>query len=315
MSVGDLLGLDEGGELLEHARARWATWAADDARLRVVDDLVDLRDWLSTVERVEADRVLLGLAMLAAPDGGDEVAAAGALAKCLLPGACVTAERVCQLVAKGQLSATFDGPVGQRVDELVASQLWIEVRTFPWRRLTRVASNILMNTRAGVLYELGDNARLWRTDRTWANTSALAAVTRGDFDPARLGSIDGDPGTSSRELTLAGFHPELLAGAMPTPDADPERTPLDQLLEILAWACGHRVITTSDRHLLLVLVEEAARVKTNRTGRGRCGLIGNELSLRVAPRLGVSGSTVRRRAARSMAALAAAVPERFVGHE
>jgi hypothetical protein len=316
MSVGDLLGLDENSELLDQARARWAAWAADDARLRVVDDFVDLRDWLSTVERVEADMVLLGLAMLGAPDGGDEVAAAGALAKCLLPGACVTAERICQLVARGQLAAAnVDGPVGQRVDELVASQLWIEVRTFPWRRLTKVASNILMNTRAGVLYELGDNARLWRTDRTWANTSALEAVTRGDFPPARLGSIDGDPGTGCRELTLAGFRPELFTGAMPSPDADPERTRLEQLLEILAWACEHRVITTSDRHLLLVLVEEAARVKTSRTGRGRCGLVGNELSLRVAPRLGVSGATVRRRAARSMAALAAAVPERFVGHE
>jgi hypothetical protein len=166
-----------------------------------------------------------------------------------------------------------------------------------------------------VLYELGDNARLWRTDRTWANTSAREAVTRGSFDPACLGSIDGDPSTGSRELTLPGFRPDLLAGVMPPPDADPERTPLEQLLEILAWACERRVITSSDRHLLVVLVEEAARVKSNRTGRGRCGLVGNELSLRVAPRLGVSGATVRRRAARSMAALAAAVPERFVGRE
>jgi hypothetical protein len=67
------------------------------------------------------------------------------------------------------------------------------------------------------------------------------------------------------------------------------------------------VITTSDRELLLVVAEEADRVEAVRTCR-RAGLLGNEISARVGPRLGVSGSTVRRRVAASMAALAASVP-------
>lgn len=281
MSVGDLLGLDEGGGMLAEARARWIIWAADDPRLRVVDDFEDLRDWLASVGRDDADAVLLALATLAATDGGDDVAAAGALAKCLLPGACVTANRLRHLVHKGHLRPSLSGPTGQRVDELVASQLWIEVRTFPWRRLTRVASNILVSTRLGVLYELGDNSRLWRTDKTWANTSLLDAVTRGDFHAEQVRTPNDD---------------------------DAELSPPERLLRVLAWGCDHEVITASDRHLLLVVAEEAENVKTARTGRGRCGLVGNELSLRVAPRLGVSGATVRRRVARSMAALAAAVP-------
>ena len=299
MSVGELLGLDEGSELLDRARERWAAWAADDIRLRVVDDFDDLRAWLLSVEREEADRVLLALAMLAAPDGGDELAAAGALAKCLLPGATVAGERICQMVVKGRINVDSGGSIRQRVDELVASQLWIEARSFPWRRLTRVAANIVMRTRVGVLYELGENGRVWRADKTWANTTPLEAVTVGDFDPALS------------EVLVGGFRSESFAEAMPVPDDDPELTPLEELLELLTWACEHHVITTSDRHLLLLLVQEAAHVDTARIGRGRGGLVGNELSIRVAPRIGVSEATVRRRAAKSMAALAAAMPERF----
>jgi len=37
-----------------------------------------------------------------------------------------------------------------QIDQIVVAPLWVEVRTFPWRRLTKVAANVLMNTRAGV---------------------------------------------------------------------------------------------------------------------------------------------------------------------
>ena len=95
----------------------------------------DLRTWLPTVDHEASDQILLALAMLAAPDGGDDIAAAAALAKCLLPGACRLAGwlstlppsevfRDSQPVTAGTWSAV------ERIDELVASQLWIEVRTF-----------------------------------------------------------------------------------------------------------------------------------------------------------------------------------------
>ena len=143
MSVGDQLGLDETpdqhSELLDQARVKWPAWVAADPRLGVVDDFDDLRAWLRSEDHEVSDEVLLALAMLAAPDGGDDVAAAAALAKCLLPGACRIAGwlstlplkevfRDSQPVAAGTWSAV------ERIDELVASQLWIEIRTFAWRR-------------------------------------------------------------------------------------------------------------------------------------------------------------------------------------
>jgi hypothetical protein len=296
MGVADLLGLDEGGELLDRARASWTAWAATDPRLRVVGDFDELKDWLASVSREESDRVLLALARLAAADGGDDPVAAGALAKCLLPGVCVTADRICRMVCDGRLRTNLNGPAGQVVDELAASQLWIEARSFPWRRLTRVASNVLVNVRHAVLADLGDNSRLWRYDKTWANTSVLQVLTFGNVE------------TRTSDLRLAGVSLETITESLAVVDEDHSNLGvLERLLKVLAWGCEHEVISRFDRELLLVVAEEADRVETIRTCR-RGGLLGNEISARIGPRLGVSGHTVRRRVAASMAALAASVP-------
>jgi hypothetical protein len=316
MSVGDQLGLDDNSELLDQARQKWPAWVATDPRLGVVDNFDDLRSWLPTVDHEESDQVLLALAMLAAPDGGDDIAAAAALAKCLLPGACRLAGwlstlpprevfRDSQPVMAGTWSAV------ERVDELVASQLWIEVRTFKWRRLRKVAANILINTRVGVLREVGDFFYVSRADRTWANTTLVESFSAGD-----LTSADGGAGYSAEmpteRVTGALFHrPEILADAGPEQE---EPTATEELLELLAWACDHEVISPADRYLLLCLVEEADRVETRRLARGYGGLLSNEVSSRVAPRIGVSEATVRRHASRSMRALAAAASRRF-GHD
>lgn len=316
MSVGDQLGLDDNSELLDQARQKWPAWVATDPRLGVVDNFDDLRSWLPTVDHEESDQVLLALAMLAAPDGGDDIAAAAALAKCLLPGACRLAGwlstlpprevfRDSQPVMAGTWSAV------ERVDELVASQLWIEVRTFKWRRLRKVAANILINTRVGVLREVGDFFYVSRADRTWANTTLVESFSAGD-----LTSADGGAGYSAEmpteRVTGALFHrPEILADAGPEQE---EPTATEELLELLAWACDHEVISPADRYLLLCLVEEADRVETRRLARGYGGLLSNEVSSRVAPRIGVSEATVRRHGSRSMRALAAAAPRKF-GHD
>ncbi len=304
MSVGDQLGLDDNSELLDQARSKWPDWVAADSRLDVVAEFDDLRAWLPSVDRDASDEVLLALAMLAAPDGGDDIAAAAALAKCLLPGACRLADwlstlppkevfRDSQPVVAGTWSAV------ERIDELVASQLWIEVRTFPWRRLRKVAANILMNTRVGVLREVGDFFCVSRADRTWANTTLVESLSSGEMPTGRVAG--------------ALFHlPEILADKS-GPDHD-EPSATEELLELLAWACERRVISDADRYLLLCLVEEADRVETRNLTRGYGGLIGNELSSRVAPRVGVSEATVRRHASRSMRALAEAAPRKF-GHD
>jgi hypothetical protein len=302
MNVGDLLGLDDGSELLRQARQRWATWVAADSRLAVVNDFGDLRDWLAIADRAAADDVLLALAMLAAPDGGDDVAAAGALAKCLLPGAC----RLAAWLAT-QRRHMLPGDISLAT-ELVASQLWIEVRGFPWRRGKKVAANILMNTRAGVLRECGDSTQVGRTDQTWVHTALVepfATCDPGDVD------VDVEPcGRGERRMPATGWNPCLLTDPTPGP-GDAPASPREELLAVLAWACEEDVISADDRFLLLCLVEEAARVDTRRTGRGYGGLMANDISERVAPRVGFSDKTVRRRASKSMRALAAAVPGRF----
>ena len=317
MSVGDQLSIDENSDLLDEASRRWPEWVASDPRLGVVAEFDVLRAWLPSVDRDASDEVLLALSMLAAPDGGDDIAAAAALAKCLLPGACRLAGWLSRLPTREVFRDSQPALAGtwsaiERIDELVASQLWIEVRTFPWRRLRKVAANILMNTRVGVLGEVGAFFYVSRADRTWANTTLVESFSSRD-----LTSADDGAGYTAEVPTerVAGalFHrPEILTDQS-GPDGE-DLSAADELLELLAWACEHSVISTADRYLLLCLVEEADRVETRNLTRGYGGLIGNEVSSRVAPRVGVSEATVRRHASRSMRALAAAAPRKF-GHD
>ncbi|WP_157537490.1 hypothetical protein [Nocardioides sp. Root190] len=310
MSVGDQLGIEEDSELLDVARNRWPEWVRSDPRLDVVEQFDDLRAWLSTVERAAADQVLLALAMRGAPDGGDEVAAAAALAKCLLPGACQLAGWLLSLPTKGwtpedsQPVLDCSGSLSTRINELVAAQLWIEIRTFPWRRLTKVASNIMMRTKYGVLKELGDFVQVCRSDRTWAHTTPIEIFSYGDRPTADPGNsysrADHVPSMlSQRTLRLADTSEEG------SDDAEAE------LFELLDWACSRDVISATDRRLLLVVVDEASRVPTRNLSRGCGGLLATEVSRRTAERVGVAEATVRRHAARSMRALAAAAPGQF----
>jgi len=294
MSVGELLGLDGDSELLDQACRRWEDWVATDDRLGVVERFDDLRGYLRGATTQEADRCLLALAMLAAPDGGDDLAAAAALAKALLPGASVLARRLSVRLGAQRTGESRD------VDELVASQLWLEVRSFPWRRLTKVGGNILMNTQQAVLRDCGDYGQLRRSDPTWARTVCLDMTAGGGDGPDLL-----DRRRAATRLPAG----EVGWGA--PADADPEPSALQELREVLAWACENDVISDRDRMLLLCLVEEASDTQSRSTTRGRANLCANNLTAQVAPRLGLSPATVRRRAARSMRALAAAAPTGF----
>lgn len=291
LRVEQLLDVGEDSHLLAQARCRYRDWVEADGRLGVCASLDELFGYLSAAPTEEADRCMLALAMLAAPDGGDDAAAAAVLARALLPGAVVLASRLTSMLARRgwhPTGTTDRAPVSARVDERVASQLWIEVRSFPWRRLTKVGGNILMNTRARVLWDCGDHGQVERFEPTWA------ACTPVDFWD-RSGPVD--------EL-----HARLTSSAQ---ECD-EGTSREVLIDVLAWACAAQVITTADRSLLLMLID-AARVtdELRSTSRGRGNLCSDLLSAMVAPDLGVSPATVRRRAARSIMALAAAAPGRY----
>jgi hypothetical protein len=184
------------------------------------------------------------------------------LAWALLPGACALAHRLHGL--------------SPRIDELVAAQLWLEVRSFPWGRLRRVAANILANTRAGVLGECGAWSQARRADKAWTNTQLV--------DPS------------------ASFWNRYTAGLDAVPSA------AEELLGLLDSACAAKIITHADRSLLLWLVEAADRCGITRNGRGNAGLMSNAASAQVALHAGLSPITVRRRARRIIDALTAAQP-------
>ena len=262
MSVADQLGLrDETSELLALADERWGHWATAHPVLTHCCGVLELRSWLRGADKAEVDEALRALATLAAVDGGDDIAAAAALAWALMPGACTLANRLRTLTS--------------HIDEVIAAQLWVEVRTFPWRRLTKVAANVLMNTRVRVLRDCGAKSQLERTDPTWSRTSPV--------DP--YGTFWGG---------YAATH------------CEPPTHPGQELLERLEWACENKVISGADRALLLCLVEAADHAATRRLGRGTGGLMANDASKVVAQQWGIAPSTVRRRTRRSVDALASA---------
>ncbi|WP_457255940.1 hypothetical protein [Pedococcus sp. P5_B7] len=252
MSVATHLGLaDPDSEVLAVARQRWSRWQLSHEELLVVDELADLPGWLRAADWAEADRVLLALAQLSARDGGDDVAATAALAWVLLPGASLLAFRL--------------GRLSRRIDEVLAAQLWVEARTFPWQRGHKVAANILMNTRKGVMRDLG------------------------------IGEV-GDrtiPFPPSAQLWTEAAHCAHPAG----PTAEQE------LLDILELAMSKGALSEDDGELLLGLAHAADRASPARSGRGHAGLMAPAASEAVAADRGVSARTIRRRAAGSVCAL------------
>ena len=261
MGVAALLELD-GLErpLLAEAGRSWSSWAAELGPLGVVSSVGDLRPWLQRSSPAEADEVLWLLARLGSPSGGERVSASAVLAWCLLPGACTLARQL--------------RTVSPCIDELVAGRLWIEVRSFRWRQLRRVAANMLATTRAEVLRECGVSARVRGADRAWSAAVVL------------------DPNSSS--------WPRLSAMS-----PGPGRSAVEEVADLLAGACRAGVISPTDRVLLRRLALTADRAGVSRSGRGTAGLMANGVSAAVAADLGISAVTARRRARIAISALRA----------
>ena len=240
MKIATLLGVSSMDEdLLVLARQRWESWVAiSEGALDGTPDLPGLADWLWDASPDDADRVLVHLAFLAAHDGADDVAAAAVLSWVLLPGA--------QAIVRA-LSRTKCV-----IDEVVAAQLWVQVRTFAWRTGHRVASNILWSTRNEVLADIG-----LRTpgDLVWRNVVLI------------------DPTTLSWQ-------------SLAVERAPAQRPPDGELLRLLNRACREKVITTVDRDLLIDLAKAAARLGCSRN-RSAAGMLGNTACEDVAHAMGL----------------------------
>lgn len=255
MSLATQLGLEQPhGDLLVSACARWKEWQRTHPVLTVCDDLLELPEWAKQATPDETNEVLLALAELGAADGGDDPAATAALLWLLLPGAVGIAHALM--------------PLSERIDELVAAQLWICARTVSWAKGIRVAATVLMNTRREVMTDLGLSAG------------------RAEFPSA-------DP-----ELLMA-----LGVGACSVGTCVPQGAAaahIGVLHELLEDATGAGVVNEDDCHLLLRLAEHA---DTPRGGRGRGGLFARSSAADVAREWSVSRATVTRRAERALRAL------------
>lgn len=257
------LGLDRGldSEVLLEAAGRWSSWIGDVPALSRVGDLGLLPGWLRAADPARADEVLLGLVRLGSPSGSDEVAASGVVAWALLPGACTLARRL--------------RPVSGQVDLLVASQLWLEVRSFEWWRLRKVAANVLARTRCQVLADSGVSSQVRRSDPTWAATS---------------------------------LHDPLSAGWVQRVDRAPDqcRGSAAELQALLADADAQGLLSRLERLVLERLLAHADELGGGRAGRGRGGLLADRLVAVVAEEVELSPATVRRRTRRVVERLAEA---------
>lgn len=262
--IATLLGIGADSDLLQQAARRWPAWAA---QYPVLDAASDAESFFTLRVRAHADapetqQALHALATLAAVDGGNDTAAAAALALQLMPGMILLSNRLRR-------------SVGPDVDQVIASQLWLEVRSFPWQRLEKVSGNIYMNTRHHVMAELGVPSHVARTDIAWSRTATT------------------------------DIPDHAAAQEMPEEDAAVE------VARILGWACENGMLSTYDRDLMLSLVEAADREPPSRTGRSG-GLLSNRASRDIAKTFGTSEQTVRRRVRNSIDTLSAACAQGLI---
>lgn len=268
MGIEGFLGLsDTRTGLLAEARQRWVVWSRQWPALTAVPGGLDgVRPWLRTAELDECDDVLVALARLGAADGPDDAAAAATLAWVLLPGAH-------RLRAGLKQQARYWDPhradLDDVVDQAIASQLWIEVRTTVCHSGRRVAALVLANTR----FRAAESLRLGVRFDAAANRAGVAVEAA---DPAHM------PGIATA--------------------ADQHRSS-DALWDVLEWAYRESVITPEDGALLLALAEAATAADTGVVSRPGAGLLGRQATEMTARQMGIGASTVRRRASRTLEAL------------
>ena len=258
-TVAEHLGLaDPQAGLLGAARAAWPRWCRNTPALAVVEDLSDLRAWTRTQQTSTVDELLHPLTVLASPRGDDDLAAVGAVAWALLPAAI-------------RLAASL-GDLSPDIDEMVAAQLWLEIRTFPWETRSAVSAGLRAKTRAAVLRDLGVPPAEADPERRWIRRVSLEGLVS-DWEPQMRDHEE-------------GMDPDL---------AD----------SVLDRSVTGGIITEADRDLLTRLAEVAAE-KGVRSGRGAGGLCAPAVLDAVARFHGVSPATLRRRAVRSLKAIAQA---------
>jgi hypothetical protein len=249
LSVVEQLGVVDLAQGLADARELWLDWVEQDPRLALAPGVDRLPAWSKVVGIDAADEVLHALVRIGSSSGGDCQPAAWVVAWALLPGANAVARRA---------------PAGPETDALVASQLWLEIRQFPWWRHRKVAGNVLANMRSAVARE--------------------GALKRPSWAERRTVPTDG----------------------LPEQQRHRQVSPDEELIDVLSWGVQVGLIESGDRLLLTSLVEQTDRLGVRTVCRSGQGLMSVPALVGTAAEFGLSPGTVRRRARRSIDALASA---------
>jgi hypothetical protein len=255
-----------------HALARWAAAEPVLAGLANLDALAEIVHHGQDPAR--ADELLGGLVRLAAADGGDDEDVALVLGHLLDNG---TRKLALQL-----------RDLSTDIDDLLAGELWLQIRAFPWRRRRRAyAKSLLLDTRLAVLGEL----RPYRTRDRQTRVILIDPVASGtDDEPAR------EPASSLTGRT----------GVLDRAHVDAHDQDSSTLLDVLEWAQRSGVIDRAEAALLLELAVAAdstgSAERTRSAGRG----VNQRVEIAaVAARHGVHEKTIWRRRARALGALQA----------
>lgn len=245
-------------ELIARVRDEaWEGWVRTEPVLRALAGFEELRQWRGP----DADQMLGALVRLAAEDGGDDPLAAVAITY--------------QLSNEMRRMAYDLRDLSPGMDGIAVSELWLQVRTFPWRRVKHAyATHLLRSTRHSLLEEF--RPRAGRRRRVLL------------LPPEEL--------TSDRRRNPDGAD-ELLEDSRA------------ELADFLAWCVRRRKITPDDSTLMLDIA--IAGWRTSHLGmldlkRGACSL--HALTL-VADARGVSVKTVLRQRDRVLARLRQAVSD------
>ena len=159
----------------------------------------------------------------------------------------------------------------ENIDYVVAVELWFQACEFPWQTKAKVAANVVGEVRYQVLRELGVSNRPDPSERL--NASAVRLVDTLRWQVAS------------------------------------EPSPAEELRDLLDHAVDHGVITFLDRALLLDIVETAWEFEDSVSISGVLGgLCSEELTSRIAARMGCTSRTVRRRILVAVKALRASLP-------
>lgn len=256
MSLDQFFGRwQEQARTADHS-GRWRRWVEAQPALGQVGSAYVLGEAVTDRgQPARANELLYALVRAGSVDGGVDESAVTFVASLLAPGG----ERLVRSLAT----------LGSDVGAVVAGQLWLQVREYPWRcRPRAVAKNTLMDTRRAVLADYG------------ASTPTRAPLV--PLAPPELAAA-----VDRRAAALVD-----------------DKAPDVELVELLVWARARGVLAAADAALLWELVLLASdEHRASGTGWLARGVSSLQAGRAVAASRGVTARSVRRQRDRAVGAL------------